>query len=177
MSKEAKEKKGKAIDELQADFDRSTIGVMTDYRGLLTADMTVLRRRLQAAQSEYKVVKNTLARFAAERSGKKEVAKYFEGPVGVTLGYGDAANTVKVLTGYIAETKSAMVIKGGFLGDRPLTMQEVMTLATLPNREVLLAHVVGQIASPIALLLGTLNAPVQSMVGVLQARINQLEGK
>ena len=53
------EKKAKIIDNLQAVFSRSNAGVMTDYRGLTTADVTALRRKLRVAGVEFKVVKNT----------------------------------------------------------------------------------------------------------------------
>ena len=65
--------------------------------------------------------------------------------------------------------------KGGFYDDKVLTSEEVLTLATLPSREVLLARVVGQIQSPISALLNCLNAPMRDFVGVLQARINHME--
>ena len=66
----SKEKKAQIIDSLQDVFSKCSIGILTDYRGLATPEMTDLRRRLQRSGSEYKVVKNTLARFAAERAGK-----------------------------------------------------------------------------------------------------------
>ncbi len=172
-----KEKKAKVINGLEASFARSTVGVLTDYRGLTTAETTALRRKLRDSNSELKVVKNTLARFAATRAGKDEVAKSFEGPIAVALGYGDVSAPIKVLTSHIRETKSTLTIKGGFLGNRLLTLEQVMSLATLPSREVLIARVLGQMKSPISSLVFVLNAPLRGIAGVLQARINQLEGE
>jgi large subunit ribosomal protein L10 len=176
MSIESKEKKAQIINNLQEDFSKCSIVILTDYRGLNMSQMTDLRRRLQGSGSEYKVVKNTLARFAAERSGMDDLVSCFEGPIAIAFGYDNITAPAKVIAGYIDESQGILSIKGGFYSDRLLTSEEVLTLATLPSREILLARVVGQIQSPISALLGCLTAPMRNMVGLLQARINQLEG-
>ncbi len=173
----SREKKTQIIDRLQEDFSKCSISILTDYRGLATPEMTTLRRRLQESGSEYKVVKNTLARFAAERAGKDDLVSSFEGPIAIAFGYGDITAPAKVLAGYIGESKENLSIKGGFLGDRLLTSEEVITLSTLPSREVLLTRVLGQMKSPISGLLGCLTSPIRGIIGVLQARIKQLEGE
>jgi len=123
------------------------------------------------------VVKNTLARFAAERAGKGDLVSSFEGPIAIAFGYGDITVPAKVLAGYIRDSNSSLSIKGGLLGDRLLTSEEVMTLSTLPSREILLARVMGQMKSPVSGLLSCLISPIRGIMGVLQARINQLEGE
>lgn len=177
MSRESREKKAQIIDKLQAAFAQCSVGILTDYRGLTTTEMTTLRRRLQESGSEYKVVKNTLARFAAEGAGKNDLTSSIEGPIAIAFGYDDITAPVRVLVSYIRDSQASLSIKGGFLGDRVLTSEEVMTLATLPSREILLARVLGQMQSPISALLSYLTSPLRGMVGVLQARINQLEGE
>ena len=136
-----------------------------------------MRRRLKESGIEYKVVKNTLARFAAERAGKDELASFFVGPVAVALGYGDITKPAKVLADYIGTSKTSLGIKGGFLGDSLLTVEDVMTLSALPSREVLLAKVVGGMQMPILALVGCLTSPIRGFIGMLQARIQQLEGE
>jgi len=173
----SREKKSQIIDGLQDAFSKCRVGILTDYRGLTTSEMTTLRRSLQESGSEYKVVKNTLARFAAERAGKGDLASSLEGPIAIAFGYGDITAPARVLAGYIGESKEKLSIKGGFLGDRLLTSDDVMTLSTLPPREVLLARVLGGMNSPISALLGCLTAPIRGITGVLQARIKQLEGE
>lgn len=172
-----KEKKAQLIDSLQEVFSRCSVGVLTDYRGLTAAEMTELRRQLREANVEYRVVKNTLARFAAERAGKDELVSFFEGPVAIAFGYGDITEPAKALAAYIEDAKVEMTLKGGFLPDRMLSLEEVETLSKLPPREILLARVVGGIQSPISALVGRLSAPMTGLVGVLQSRIKQLEGE
>ena len=173
----SREKKIEIIDSLQDIFSRCSILILTDYRGLNTSEMTDLRRKLQASGSEYRVVKNTLARFAAERASKEALVSAFEGPIAIAFSYGDIMSPAKVLAGYIADPNSTLSIKGGLLDDRLLTPVEVTTLSTLPTREILIGRVLGQMKSPISALLGCLNSPIRGFIGVIQSRIKQLEGE
>ncbi len=173
----SREKKAQIIDGLQEFFSKCSIGILTDYRGLSTAEITDLRRTLKKSEVDYKVVKNTLARLAAERVGKNELVSLFEGPVAIAFGYGDITEPAKVLAGYISTSKASLSIKGGFLSDRMLNSDDVEILATLPSREILLARVLAGMQSPIVTLIGSLVAPMRGVIGVLQARIKQLEGE
>jgi len=172
----SKEKKAQIIDRLQEVFSKCSIGILTDYRGLSTPEINDLRGRLRGSGIEYKVVKNTLARFAAERAGKDDLVSLFEGPVAIAFGYGDITEPARALAAYIDTSKASLSIKGGFLGDRLLTLEDVRTLSTLPSREILLAKVMGGMQSPITALLGCLTTPIRGVMGVLQTRIQQLEG-
>ena len=121
------------------------------------------------------MVKNTLARFAAERAGRGELVDTFDGPVAIAFGYGEETEAAKALIDYIRTSKSILSIKAGFLADRLLSTEEVTTLATLPSREVLLAKALSGMQSPITALLVCLTAPIRGIIGGLQARIQQLE--
>ncbi len=173
----SREKKTQTIDRLQDTFSKCSIGILTDYRGLSTPEITVLRRKLRESSVEYKVVKNTLARFAGKRAGKDDLVSFFEGPVAIAFGYGDVTEPAKILTDYIRTSRASLSIKGGFLGDRLLTSEDVVTLSTLPSREILLAKVLGSMQGPIVTLVGCLTTPIKGIIGVLQARIKQLEGE
>jgi large subunit ribosomal protein L10 len=173
----ATEKKVQIVESLQEVFSKCNVGILTDYRGLKTAEINDLRRKLREAGIEYRVVKNTLAQFAAKKAGMEELAGSFEGPVAIAFGYGEIPEPAKVLTEYIRTSKSTMNIKGGFLSNRLLTSRDVETLATLPTREVLISQVMAGIQSPIVALVNVLAAPVRGIMGVLQARIQQLEGE
>jgi len=171
-----REKKVQIIDELQKVFSKCSVGVLTDYRRLSVAEITDLRRTLRGSGIKYRVVKNTIARFAAERAGKSELVSFFEGPVAIAFGYGDIVEPARILTDYIRNTKTSLGIKGGFSGDKVFTSGDVETLATLPSMEVLLGRVLAGIQSPIIALMGCLVNPMRGFIGVIQARIQQLEG-
>jgi large subunit ribosomal protein L10 len=170
-------KKVLIIDNLKDLVDKCNIGILTDYRGLSASEMTILRRRLGELGVDYKVVKNTLARFAVERVGRDELANLFEGPVAIAFGYGDITELARAFGDYIRTSKTSLNIKGGFLPDRLLTSEEVTTLSKLPSREILLGKVLGGMQTPTLALLACLTAPMRGIIGVLQARIQQLEAK
>lgn len=172
-----REKKAKVIDELQEEFAKANGGVLLDYRGLPTQEMTGLRNKLRESSSSYRVVKNTLARSAAEKAGKKSVTGSLKGPMAIAFGRGDVSATARIMTEYVRDSKVPLKITGGFLGDRVLTAAEVETLATLPSREVLLAMVLGQMNAPITALASHLASPIRGLANILQGKIKQMEGK
>jgi len=172
-----REEKVLIVDSLRELISKCSIGILTDYRGLSTPEITILRRRLRELGIDYKVVKNTLARFAAERAGKGELVNLFEGPIAIAFGYKDIIEPARALADYIRTSKTSLSIKGGFLADRLLTSEEVMTLVKLPPREILLGKIVGGMQAPISALITCLTTPMRGIIGVLQARIQQLEAK
>jgi large subunit ribosomal protein L10 len=172
----ATEKKEKIVETLQHTFARSRAGVLTDYRGLTTAELNELRGKLREAGIEYKVVKNSLAQIAVKKAGMDSLSGSFTGPMAVAFDFADSPAVAKVLTEYIRSTKSIMAIRGGFLGDRVLSPGEVETLARLPSKQVLISQVMAGMQSPLYGLVNVLAGPIRGIMGVLQARIKQLEG-
>jgi large subunit ribosomal protein L10 len=170
------EKKKQLIDSFEQMFAQCGSGIMTDYRGIKTSDIVGLRRKFKESGIEFHVVKNTLARIAAEKTGKDKIKDIFEGPLAIAFVKDDISKSAKVLTDYIAANKLALTIKGGFLGNKLLSPQEVSTIATLPPREVLIAKMMGGIQGPLYGLLNQVNAPLRGLAYVLQGRIKQLEG-
>jgi large subunit ribosomal protein L10 len=170
------EKKKEIIVDLEKIFAQCDSGIMTDYRGLKTSDVVSLRRKLREIGVEYHVVKNNLARIAAEKTGKDKIIGAMEGPMAIAFVKTDISKSAKVLTEHIASAKMAMSVKGGFLGNQFLTAKEVSAIALLPPREVLVAKVLGGIQGPLYGLLNQVNAPFRGLANVLQGRIKQLEG-
>jgi large subunit ribosomal protein L10 len=171
-----KEEKAQNIDMLQQEFSKASIGILTDYRGLKTPEVNGLRRKLQESGGDYKVVKNTLAVKAAEKLNYPDMKIIFTGPVAIALGRGEVQDTAKVFTDYVRTSKISLTVKGGFMGDKMLTSDDIATLATLPPKPVLVAKIIGGMKSPLYSFVGVLAAPMRNLQGVLQARIKQLEG-
>lgn len=145
------------VDEVRQRFNDSDAAILTEYRGLKVKEMAELRRSLTPAGGEYKVYKNTLVRFAARDAGLEGLDPLLEGPTAVAFIKGDAAAAAKALRDF-ARTQPLLVIKGGVLGDKVLSVSETTALADLPSRDVLLARLAGALA-----------APMQQMAGLLQA--------
>jgi large subunit ribosomal protein L10 len=169
-----REKKGQIIDKLTGDLSQSTIIIATNYQGLPAKQMAELRHILAKADADYHVVKNTLIRFAADKAGKSRVMDIIEGPVALVFGHGDAVNLAKALSQYIKSMELPLQIRGGLLEDRVLTSTEVLNLANLPPKEVLIAQVIGQLQAPMRGLHNILNFPLPGLLNVLQRRVEKL---
>jgi len=165
-----REKKVQIISNLAENLSRSTIIIATNYQGLLAKQMAELRNALAKAGIEYHVVKNNLVFRAADHVGKPQLRDIIEGPVALAFGYDDIVNTAKTLNQYIKSSALPLEIRGGLLGDRILPPEEVVTLASLPTREVLLAKLIGQLQAPIGSLHNVLTSPFQGLLNVLQNR-------
>ena len=165
-----REKKVQIVSNLADDLSRSTIIIATNYQGLLAKQMAELRNALAKAGVEYHVVKNTLVYRAADQAGKPQLRDIIEGPVALAFGYDDIVNTAKALNQYIKSAALSLQIRGGLLGDRILLPEEVVSLANLPPREVLLSKLIGQLQAPIGTLHNILNLPLQGLLNVLQNR-------
>lgn len=172
-----REQKEQVIEELKEAMSRCNNAILTDYKGMSNAELTALRRKLREAGIEYRVAKNTLARFAAEQAGKAFLAGSFEGPMAIAFGYDEVVEPAKTLAAFIRTSPETMLsIKGGFMGNRLLSPDDVKALASMPSREVLIAQVLGGMQAPIAGIINCLAGPIRGLGYVLQARIKQLEG-
>ncbi len=169
-----KEKKVQIVSNLTENLSRSTIIIATNYQGLLAKQMAELRNALARAGIEYHVVKNNLVFRAADLVDKPQLRDIVEGPVALAFGYDDITNTAKTLNQYIKSSALPLEIKGGLLGDRVLPPEEVVALASLPSREVLIAKFIGQLQAPIGSLHNILGSPFQGLLNVLQNRAHAI---
>jgi large subunit ribosomal protein L10 len=169
------EKKAQSIDRLEKELAKANIGILTDYRGLRTPEINGLRRKLQDVNGDYKVVKNTLVRKAAEKINRTDLMGSFEGPTAIAFGYGDISQLAKVFSDHVRTSKMNLNVKGGFMSNKLLTPADVTAIAALPPKEVLIGKVVGSIKSPLYMLVGVLSGPMRGLQYVLTARIKQME--
>lgn len=146
-----KSEKALVIEEVRESFGRSTVGVVTHYRGLTVGQMGDLRRALKAANADIRVVKNTLAKLAAKDTPFDGLSEFLTGPTAIAFS-ADPVGPAKVIVEY-AKKNDKLVILGGVLDGKPLNVGEIKALAALPSRDELLAR-----------LLGTMNAPIQGFV-------------
>jgi len=165
-----REKKVQIVSNLADDLSRSTIIIATNYQGLLAKQMAELRNALAKAGVEYHVVKNTLVYRAADHAGKPQLRDIIEGSVALAFGYDDIVNTAKALNQYIKSAALSLQIRGGLLGDRILLPEEVVSLANLPPREVLISKLIGQLQAPVVTLHNIINFPLQGLLNILQNR-------
>lgn len=171
----SREKKEAIVADLTEKFSRSQAIILTDYRGLPVPEISRLRHQLREMTTGYHVVKNRLVKLALEKAGLPVPEDLLRGPTAIAFCYEDVAAPSKALMDFARESR-ILTIKGGILGDRVITAEEVSALAALPPRDVLRAQVLAGIQAPIAGLLDVLSGPLRQLVHVLQARAQQLEG-
>lgn len=169
-------KKEKELVELRERLDRMKTVIVTDYRGLTVSQTTQLRSKLRQVDVEYHIAKNTLVQLAAKQLSLPDISALLVGPTAVAFGFGDEIGTAKALVDF-AQSSKIMKIKGGLLGRRVMSIEEVTNLATSPSRQQLFSQMLGTMQSPAANVLGVLAAPARSLLYLLQARAEQLESQ
>jgi large subunit ribosomal protein L10 len=163
------------VDEVRQRLTSSDAAILTEYRGLNVAEMARLRRSLREAGGNYKIYKNTLARFAVRELGLEELEAMLLGPTAIAFVDGDAAAVAKALRDF-SRTNAALVIKGGVLGTTVLSAADAGALAELPSREQLLAQLAGAIAAPLQQMAGLLAAVPRNFAYGIRALADQQGG-
>jgi large subunit ribosomal protein L10 len=130
-----------AVAEIVEDFRTANATVLTEYRGLSVGLMKQLRRSL-GVKNKYSVVKNTLTKIAAKEAGVDLDPALLAGPSAVAFIKGDPIDAAKALRDF-AKENPLLVIKGGLFDGKAVTTAEIMQLANLESREVLLAKIAG----------------------------------
>ena len=166
----AKDDKAAAVADIVERFNSSTATVVTEYRGLSVTNLAELRRSLGDTAS-YRVAKNTLVKRAAAEAGIEGLDEMFVGPTAIAFVKGEAVDAAKAIKTFAKENK-ALVIKGGYMDGRPLSVAEVEAIADLESREVLLAKMAGAMKANLSKAAGLFNAPA-SQVARLAAALQE----
>ena len=159
MERKAKEK---VVEELDDKLKRAGALFLAEYSGMNVAQISKLRRELDKVGGEFKVAKNTLLKIAAAGTQAEALKDEFAGPNAIICSYKDPVGVAKVLAA-VAKDMPKLKVKAGLLGAKRINPQEILTLATLPSKDVLIGKLLG-------LLLGL----PQRLVGALSGNIMQL---
>ena len=152
----ARPDKAAAVAELTEDFRTANATVLTEYRGLSVTSMKELRRAL-GSDTKYSVVKNTLTKIAAKDAGVDIDPSLLAGPSAVAFIKGDPIDAAKSLKNFSKENPF-LVIKGGIFEGKSVTVAEIMKLADLESREVLLSKLAGAMKGSLAKAIRTIDA-------------------
>jgi large subunit ribosomal protein L10 len=169
------QRKTAVIDDIKARLDAADAAVLTEYRGLTVSEIANLRAALRPAATDYKIFKNTLARRAARDAGLDDLVDSLEGPVAIAFvrrDGGDPVTAAKALRDF-ARGNPNLIVKGGILGPRVLTTQDVDALADVPPREQLLARLAGGFQAPMTKAAGLFQAFTRNMAYGVKALIDQ----
>jgi large subunit ribosomal protein L10 len=140
--------------------------LLTEYRGLKVGELAELRTALAKVDTDYKVVKNTLATIAVKQAGLEDLVSMLSGPTAIAFVGGDVVKAAKEIADF-AKRIPALVLKGGLLEGKVLSEKEAKGLATLDSREVMLAKIAGLFAAPLQRTAGLFAAPLHGLGAVL----------
>lgn len=175
MSERAIAEKSKVVEELKEKISKSNVMIISDYLGFTVKDITDLRKKLRAEDSELRVVKNTLIERAVAGTGLDELKGHLKGATAVLLGYKDAVSPLKVLVKFLKDAEKG-AIRIGVVDSKIFSQGDLTAISKLPAREVLLAKVVGGLQSPIYGFVNVLQGPIRKLVYALEAVKNKKGG-
>jgi large subunit ribosomal protein L10 len=150
-----KGKKQEDLNELKKDLTGAQNMIVAQFQGMTVAQDSELRQKIRGSGSKYRVVKNTLARIAAQGTPAEKLAKSFDGSTAIAYNNSDPVTLAKALTAY-AKANPLFVFKAGMVQGRVVNVADLADIAMMPSKEELIAK-----------LLFLVNAPVQRIaVGV-----------
>lgn len=171
----AREAKVAVVDGVKDRVGDTTTAVATEYRGLTVAEISSLRKELRRVGAEYKVLKNTLVRRAVAGTEVESITEFLTGPTAIAWVKGDISAVAKVLREFAKDTPT-LVLKGGVLDGKALSVKDLVALADLPSREVLLAQFAGALAAPLRQMAGLMKAVPQNFAYGLAALLDARGG-
>jgi len=171
-SEKVLQQKKEVVKELSEKIKGAKSMVFADYRGLTVEQDTELRNALRSAGIDYKVVKNTLTRFAMKENGLVGLDSYLNGPTAMAVSDTDPVAPAKVLAEY-AKKYEKLELKAGVVEGKVIDVAGIKALAELPSREVLIARVLGGFNAPISGFVNVLNGNLRGLVVALNAIAEQ----
>ena len=157
------------IEKLEKEFKDARGIYLADNNKITVAQVTKLRANVRKNGMRFVVVKNTLARAAAKRSGREALKPHFDGPTAVLMTTTDAAAPAKVIRDFQKENKDLLAVKAAYVDGSIFGAAEVHKLADIPSREVLLSQLLGCLQAPMGNLAGVLSGILTKLVWTVDA--------
>lgn len=173
----ATERKREQAALLEDRLRRAQVTIGLDYRGLTVGQMQALRRsvRAEAAETELRVVKNTLLKRAAEAAEEPEAGGLAQEATALLFGFGDLTEAPRALRGYLREANLELPIHGVYVEGALEPPERLDDLADVPPRPELMAKLAGGLNNPVAGVASVLNTMLGDLARVVAARADQLD--
>ncbi len=163
------------VRDLKQDLEVAGMVVVARLAGVPAREINRLRQSLEAYDGSFHVVKNSLCRIVFRDLSREGLESMLRATCGVGSIRGDAAAACKLLVQF-SKQHEGFVLQGAWMSGSILRAQELVSLATLPPRPVLIAQVIGGMRAPIAGLVRTLQGVHRHLVGVIHAILRKKEG-
>jgi len=164
----SKAAKNEIVKEFSEVFKTSPSVVLIEYKGLTVTELQRLRSKLKGAETELKVVKNTLLKIAAQDTEIEQLSDKLTGPTAIAVCESDAAAAAKVFVDSAKDLPS-LVIKGGIIEGNVVGFDEITAISKLPSRHEMMAQLLGALSSPMSNLLGALTQMQTKLLYALEA--------
>jgi len=168
----SKGKKKEELENLKKDLEKAKNLFVAQFQGMTVLQDTDLRQKIRETKSQYRVVKNTLAKKAAEGTAAEGVAKSFDGSTAIAYNAGDPVSLAKALTAY-AKTNPLFVFKAGMVEGRVINLGDITSIAAMPSKEELIAKLLFLINSPAQRLAVALNGVARNLAVVMKQAVEQ----
>ena len=168
----SKGKKKEELDALKKDLEEAKNLFVAQFQGMTVAQDTELRQKIRGTNSKYRVVKNTLAKKAAEGTSVEGVSKSFDGSTAIAYNSSDPVSLAKALTAY-AKTNPLFVFKAGMVEGRVVNIGDIASIAAMPSKEELIAKLLFLINSPAQRIAVALNGVARNLAVVVGQAVEQ----
>lgn len=163
-----------AVAELTERFANSNAVFLVDYQGCTCEQLTGLRKQLRPGGADLAIIKNTLAKRAAQGSEAVGLEAFFQGPTAVIWAKDDAVGPAKVIAKF-AKDQEKFKVKAGLVDGQVVDPSGVESLASLPSRDELFGQLLALINAPATRLLQTINEPATQLARLVEAWRVELE--
>ena len=148
--------KKEEVTKLAEEMKNAKLILLTDYRGINVTDVTDLRTNLRNTNATYRVIKNNIIRRALQEAGIEGLEDKLVGPTAVIMSNEDYLEPSKAIYTF-SKDNDYYKIKGGVIEEKVMEAEEIITLAKLPSREVLLSMLAGALLGNISKVAVALN--------------------
>ena len=163
-----RDEKATVVEQLNDKFSKAKLAVVADYRGLSVPALQEIRRSLRDSNTELRVAKNTLLRRAVKGTSFEAMESHFQGTTAISVSYDDPVAPAKALTDF-AKSNPQLAIRAAILDGKTLTADDLLALAKLPSKEVLLSKLLSVMQAVPTNFVQVLNGVPSKMVYMLQA--------
>ncbi len=160
--------KERQVDELRKKFLSAKAVVVTDFRGLNVAELSELRRDLRQEGTEYRIVKNTLAKRAVAGTALEPLGMYLTGPSAVAFNSSDPVAPARALNKFM-KVNTKLSIKAGFIEGKAISVEDVKALAHMPSRNEMIGSLLATLQAPQRGLLVVLTGILRKVLWTLEA--------
>jgi large subunit ribosomal protein L10 len=168
----SKGKKKEELDDLKRDLAEAKNLFVAQFQGMTVAQDTELRIKVRETKSNYRVVKNTLAKKAVEGTAAEAVSKTFDGSTAIAYNASDPVSLAKALTAY-AKANPLFVFKAGIVEGRVINLGDIASIAAMPSKEELIAKLLFLINAPAQRLAAALNGVARNLAVALNQAVEQ----